>query len=71
MSLTYCNTLINTRGVDWVRTFVSKARVACKCGGCLQKSATSVASIYSHTPVRSAEIWILFSPENIFIIKLG
>ena len=71
MSLTYCNTLIKTRRVDWVRKFVSNARVACKCGGSLQKSARSEASIYSRTPVRSAEIWILFSPENIFIIKLG
>ena len=71
MSLTYCNTLIKTRRVDWVRKFVSNARVACKCSGSLRKSARSVASIYLHTPVRSAEIWILFSPENIFIIKLG
>ena len=71
MSLTYCNTLIKTCRVDWVRKFVSNACVACKCGGSLQKSARRVASIYSHTPVRSVEIWILFSPENIFIIKLG
>ena len=71
MSLTYCNTLIKTCRVDWVRKFVSNACVACKCGGSLQKSARRVASIYSHTPVRSAEIWILFSPVNIFIIKLG
>ena len=71
MSLTYCNTLIKTCRVDWVRKFVSNACVACKCAGSLQKSARRVASIYSHTPVRSAEIWILFSPENIFIIKLG
>ena len=71
MSLTFCNTLIKTRRVDWVRKFVSNARDAFKCGGSLKKSARNVASIYSHTPVRSAEIWILFSPENIFIIKLG
>ena len=71
MSLTYCNTLVKTRRVDWVRKFVSNACVACKCSGSLRKSARSVASIYLHTPVRSAEIWILFSPENIFIIKLG
>ena len=71
MSLPYCNTLIKTCRVDWVRKFVSNACVACKCGGSLQKSARRVASIYSHTLVRSTEIWILFSPENIFIIKLG
>ena len=71
MSLTYCNTLIKTRRIDWVRKFVRNAHVAFKCGGSLKKRTRSVASIYSDTPVRSVEIWILFSPENIIIIKLG
>ena len=40
MSLTYCNTLIKKRRVDWVRKFVSNARVTCTgtCGGSLRKS---------------------------------
>ena len=29
------------------------------------------ASIYAHTPIRTAENWKFFFPENIFIIKSG
>ena len=72
MSLTYCNTLIKTRRVDWVRKFVSNARVAFKCSGSLKKSARSVASIYTY--IRRCvqpKSGFCFSPENIFVIKLG